>query len=43
MLRRRFLLFAAAILTASLCALTLGSVSDELRGAESLPSKLSDQ
>jgi len=43
MIKRRFVLFAAAMLAAGLCALTLGSISDELRGAESLPSKLSDQ
>jgi hypothetical protein len=43
MIKRRFVLFAGAMLAAGLCALTLGSISDELRGAESLPSKLSDQ
>jgi hypothetical protein len=43
MIKRRFVLFAAATLAAGLCALTLGSISDELRGAESVPSKLSDQ
>jgi hypothetical protein len=43
MLRRRFVLFAAAILGAWLCALALGSAPEGLRGAESLPSKLSDQ
>jgi len=41
--RRRVVLFAAAILAASLGALTLGSASENLRGAESLPSRLSDQ
>src|SRR5437660_10960660 len=43
MLRRRFVLFAAAIVGACLCALALGSAPEGLRGAESLPSKLSDQ
>jgi hypothetical protein len=43
MLRRRFVLFAAAILAACLCAVALGSAPEGLRGAESLPSKLSDQ
>src|SRR5437762_4333537 len=43
MIRRRFVLLAAAILAACISAVPLVSALSAVRGAESLPTKLSDQ